>query len=203
MFTGLVEELGHLVALDGDDDFVRLRIRGPLVTSDAQLGDSISVNGVCLTATELPGDGTFAVDVMGESMRRSALGRLAVGDAVNLERAMALGDRLGGHIVQGHVDAVAPLLERRVEGEWHVLRFALPRDVAPLLVEKGSITVEGVSLTVSAVSEPGAAEGWFEVSLIPATLRETTLGALEAGDHVNLETDIVARHVERLLAFRD
>lgn len=201
MFTGLIEELGRVIALEGDDRFVRLRVAGPLVTSDASLGDSIAVNGVCLTATDLPGDGTFACDVMGESMRRTALGRLAAGMPVNLERAMALGDRLGGHVVQGHVDAVAELLGRRDEGEWRVLRFSLPPQAAPLVVEKGSIAVDGVSLTVSAAGEPDLADAWFEVSLIPATLRETTLGTLERGQVVNLETDMLARHVQRILAF--
>lgn len=202
MFTGLVEEIGSVVALDASDpQLTRLHLRGPLVTSDASTGDSISVSGVCLTVTELPATGEFTVDVIGETLARTSLRDLAVGSAVNLERAMALGDRLGGHIVQGHVDATAALRETRTQDDWRVLRFELPAVAAPLVVEKGSITVDGVSLTVSAVSPPRADDAWFEVSLIPATLRETTLGALEAGSIVNLETDILARHVERLRAF--
>lgn len=201
MFTGLIEEVGTVTTIEQRDDLVRLGIRGPLVTSDAGLGDSISVNGVCLTVTELPGDAVFVVDVIGETLSRSSLGAVAVDSGVNLERAAAVGDRLGGHIVQGHVDAMSALLERRHEGEWEVFRFDLAASAAPLVVEKGSITVDGTSLTVSAVSEPSAASGWFEVSLIPVTLRETTLGTLSEGDTVNIETDLVARHVERLLAF--
>ncbi|GGA56283.1 riboflavin synthase subunit alpha [Pseudoclavibacter endophyticus] len=201
MFTGLVEEVGTVVAIERAGDLVRLRIHGPVAAGGASLGDSIAVSGVCLTVTELPGDGAFAVDVIGETLNRSSLGAVAEGGAVNLERAMALGDRLGGHIVQGHVDATAALVERRDEGEWRVLRFELPAPAAPLVVEKGSITVDGVSLTVSAVTPATAPAQWFEVSLIPATLRETTLGAVGSGALVNLETDLVARHVERLLAF--
>lgn len=202
MFTGLVEEVGTVVAKqDLGEGLVRLRVRGPVVTSDAGLGDSISVSGVCLTVTELPGDGVFAVDVIGETLVRSSLHALEVDSRVNLERAMALGDRLGGHIVQGHVDAVAALRSTRAEGEWRVLRFELPAPAAPLVVEKGSITVDGVSLTVSAVTPPRASDAWFEVSLIPATLRETTLGDVTTGSVVNVETDILARHVERLRAF--
>ena len=201
MFTGLVEACGEVVALDPHDGLVRATIHGPRVTADAALGDSIAVNGVCLTVTDLAGDGAFTVDIIGETLRRSTLGTLVPGARVNLERALALGDRLGGHLVQGHVDAVAPLVKRRTEGEWQVLRFALPESIAPLVVAKGSITVHGVSLTVSAVSAPHDADAWFEVSLIPATLRDTTLGALEHGQSVNLESDLVARHLERLAAF--
>ena len=203
MFTGLVESLGTVRSLTREGDLVRMRVAGDTVTLDAALGDSIAVNGVCLTVTELPGDGTFAADVMGETLDRSSLGALRAGSPVNLERALAAGDRLGGHLVQGHVDATAELLERRDAGEWHVFRFELPEAVAPLVVEKGSITVDGVSLTVSAVTPPRARQAWFEVSLIPVTLRDTTLGALEPGARVNVETDLVARHVARLLAFRD
>lgn len=202
MFTGLVEEIGSVVAVDAaTPGLTRLHLRGPLVTSDAALGDSISVSGVCLTVTDLPSAGEFIVDVIGETLTRSTLGALAVGSHVNLERAMALGDRLGGHIVQGHVDATGEVLETRVDGDWRVIRMSLAADAAPLVVEKGSITVDGVSLTVSAVSEPRDEAAWFEVSLIPATLRETTLGALEVGVNVNVETDILARHVQRLREF--
>ena len=192
MFTGIVEEKGTVAALDRLDDAVRLTIRGPLVTSDAAHGDSISVNGCCLTVAEL-GDGTFAADVMAESLARTSLGDLAEGAAVNLERAVAAGARLGGHIVQGHVDGTATLLDRTPSEHWEVVRFSLPADLARYLVEKGSITVDGVSLTVVEVGDD-----WFSVSLIPTTLAETTLGARQPGDRVNLEVDVLAKYVERL-----
>lgn len=202
MFTGLVEEKGVVVATTELGDSVRLTVRGPVVTSDAAPGDSISVNGCCLTVTDLPGDGTFGADVMRESLDRTALGALTVGAPVNLERAMAAGGRMGGHIVQGHVDGTATLLDRTRSEHWEVLRFSLPSDLSRYLVEKGSVTVSGVSLTVvEVVDVPGAGltEPWFSVSLIPTTLAETTLGALRPGDRVNLEVDILAKYVERLL----
>ena len=201
MFTGLVEEKGTVTALDQLGDAVRLTIRGPVVTSDAAHGDSISVNGCCLTVAELHGD-AFSADVMAESLARTSLGDLETGSEVNLERAVAAGARLGGHIVQGHVDGTGRLLDRTTSDNWDVLRFSLPADLARYLVEKGSITVEGVSLTVVEVTD-GATEddeAWFSVSLIPTTLADTTLGGLTAGDRVNLEVDVLAKYVERLLA---
>ena len=205
MFTGLVEEKGTVTALDQLGDAVRLVIRGPVVTSDAAHGDSISVNGCCLTVAKLDGD-TFAADVMAESLARTSLGDLVAGSEVNLERAVAAGARLGGHIVQGHVDGTAQLIDRTssessASQNWDVLRFALPADIARYLVEKGSVTVDGVSLTVvEIVDASGPDEAWFSVSLIPTTLTDTTLGALEPGDRVNLEVDVLAKYVERLLA---
>ncbi|WP_375003394.1 riboflavin synthase [Aeromicrobium sp. CTD01-1L150] len=210
MFTGLVEEKGTVVALDDLGDAARLTVRAPLVTSGAGHGDSISVNGCCLTvavpsiAAAQPG--TFSADVMAESLARTSLGSLDVGDEVNLERAVAAGGRLGGHIVQGHVDGTGRLLSRESAEHWDVLRFSLPEDLARYVVEKGSITVDGTSLTVVEVADappgPGAADNagaWFSVSLIPTTLADTTLGGLAVGDRVNLEVDILAKYVERLL----
>ncbi|MFZ0139904.1 MAG: riboflavin synthase [Aeromicrobium sp.] len=200
MFTGLVEEKGTVTALDQLGDAARLTIRGPLVTTDAAHGDSISVNGCCLTVAALDGD-AFSADVMAESLTRTSLGDLEPGSEVNLERAMAAGDRMGGHIVQGHVDGTASLIDRTPSENWHLLRFSLPADLARYLVEKGSITVDGVSLTVVEVVDAAAgAEAWFSVSLIPTTLTDTTLGSRMPGDRVNLEVDILAKYVERLLA---
>ena len=193
MFTGLVEEQGSVVDIESLGDSVRLTLRGPLVTSDASHGDSIAVNGCCLTVTDLDGD-TFTADVMEESLRRTSLSDLSVGSPVNLERAVAAGARLGGHIVQGHVDGVGSLLERTPSEHWDVLRFSLPEELARYLVEKGSITVSGVSLTVVDVTDDT-----FSVSLIPTTLADTILGTIAPGDRVNLEVDIVAKYVERLL----
>ncbi|BDI21558.1 riboflavin synthase [Herbiconiux sp. L3-i23] len=201
MFTGIIEEQGTVTELvPGSDGSARLVVQAPLAVSDAGHGDSISIGGVCLTVVD-QGPDWFAADVMGQTLAVSSLGSLAVGDRVNVERAMQAGARLGGHIVQGHVDGSAALLSRSDQGSWHVLRFSLPRDLAPLVVDKGSIAVAGVSLTVSAVSAPTEPEQWFEVSLIPETLAATTLGALEVGGAVNLETDVLARHVQRLAAF--
>lgn len=196
MFTGIVVERGVVVALTELADAARLSIRGPQVTVDAALGDSISVNGVCLTIAELADD-VFTADVMAESLRRSSLGSLSEGALVNLEAALRPVDRMGGHIVQGHVDAVTTLLSRDPAEHWEVVRFALPADLAGYVVEKGSITLDGVSLTVSALGPD-----WFEVSLIPTTLAETTLGIRGPGDSVNVEVDIVAKYVERLLGRR-
>ncbi|MBB6121475.1 riboflavin synthase [Nocardiopsis algeriensis] len=202
MFTGIVEELGEVVSLEPAGtagEAVLLTVRGPLVSSDAGHGDSIAVNGVCLTVVGR-GEGTFTADVMKESLDRSSLGSLAPGSPVNLERATPADGRLGGHIVQGHVDGTARLLSRNPGDNWDVLRFSLPAELSRYVVEKGSITVDGTSLTVSAVSEPGATEEFFEVSLIPETLRATTLGALTTGATVNLEVDVVAKYVERIAA---
>ncbi|MET8085754.1 riboflavin synthase [Micromonospora sp. NPDC005237] len=197
MFTGIVEELGEIVrvtATAGDSALVA--VRGPLVTSDARHGDSIAVNGVCLTVVDAA-DGIFTADVMGETLRRSALGALRPGDPVNLERAAALGSRLGGHLVQGHVDGVGELISREPAEQWETVRFRLPAALARYVVEKGSITIDGVSLTVA---EVGADE--FAVGLIPTTLKLTTLGAKGVGDPVNLEVDVLAKYVERLLGAR-
>ncbi|MGQ2913112.1 riboflavin synthase [Aeromicrobium sp.] len=206
MFTGLVEEKGVVTAIESLGDSVRLSVRGPVVTADATHGASISVNGCCLTVMDQSsqeGDGdVFSADVMAESLDRTSLGGLEVGDEVNLERAMQAGARMGGHIVQGHVDGTGSLIDRTPSEHWDVLRFSLPAELARYLVPKGSITVQGVSLTVVEVSEPRAAEPFFSVSLIPTTLADTTLGTLAPGDRVNLEVDVLAKYVERLLAAR-
>jgi riboflavin synthase len=196
VFTGIVEELGSIVAVEPQPDAVRLRIRGPLVTSDAVHGASIAVNGVCLTVVDLA-DGEFTADVMQETLDRSSLGALATGSRVNLERPVTLEARLGGHLVQGHVDGVGRILERRPSEHWEVVRVSLPDDLGRYVVEKGSITVDGISLTVVE-----AARDWFSVSLIPTTLELTTLGAKTVGDPVNLEVDVVAKYVERLTQWR-
>lgn len=194
MFTGIVEELGDVVALDPGADSARLTLRGPLVTSDATHGASIAVNGVCLTVVEHTG-GEFTVDVMAETLNRSSLGALQPGDRVNLERAMAASSRFGGHIVQGHVDGTAGILERVPGDRWELVRLTLPAGLGRYVVEKGSITVDGVSLTVASVDDDS-----FTVSLIPTTLELTTLGRKAVGDPVNLEVDVLAKYVERLLA---
>lgn len=193
MFTGIVEELGAVGSIDRAAESAVLRIEGPLVASDAVDGASIAVNGVCLTVTSHDADG-FSVDVMPETLSRSCLGALRPGDPVNLERAMAASSRFGGHIVQGHVDGTATVTERVPGDRWEVVTFTLPPGLARYVVEKGSITVDGVSLTVSAV-----APETFSVSLIPTTLEHTTLGRKQVGDPVNLEVDVLAKYVERLL----
>lgn len=202
MFTGIVEELGEIVAYEQLTDAARLTIRGKLVTSDAGHGDSIAVNGVCLTVVDVIDD-TFTVDVMGETLRRSSIGGLGPGARVNLERAAAVNSRLGGHIVQGHVDGTGTILTRTPGENWEVVRISLPDALAKYVVEKGSITVNGISLTVSGLgrTETPAADGardWFEVSLIPTTLDLTDLGGATAGAVVNLEVDVIAKYVERL-----
>lgn len=205
MFTGIVEELGALESIQTEGDSARLRIRGPLVTSDVGHGDSISVNGVCLTVTDWDPGAHFDADVMAETLDRTALGQLIPGDPVNLERAMRADGRFGGHIVQGHVDGTGVMVSRVEHEHWHVMRFALPDVLVRYIVEKGSITVSGISLTVSAVSDleetrdAVASESWFEVSLIPTTLESTTLGGLQPGAAVNIEVDVLAKYVERLL----
>ncbi|WP_371483149.1 riboflavin synthase [Kitasatospora sp. NBC_00315] len=209
MFTGIIEELGEVVSIEEIGDSSRIRLRGPVVCQGAHHGDSIAVNGVCLTVVDTPeqlasDSAEFTADVMAETLKRSSLGALGTGSRVNLERAMALGARLGGHLVQGHVDATGALLGREpgdpdAEGlpRWEVLRFSLPQSISRYLVEKGSITVDGVSLTVVE-----AARDSFTVSLIPATLALTTLGTKVVGDPVNLEVDVLAKYVERLLESR-
>jgi riboflavin synthase len=196
MFTGIVEELGEVVALEHGTDSARLRVRGPLAASDASHGDSIAVNGVCLTVVDVR-DGAFTADVMAETLDRSALASLAPGDPVNLERALRADARLGGHVVQGHVDGVGQVLARTPGERWEVVRVGLPEPLRPYVVEKGSIAVDGTSLTVSAVLDDA-----FEVSLIPATLAATTLGRRAVGDLVNLEVDVLAKYVERQVAAR-
>lgn len=200
MFTGIIEEVGTITAVTMNDGAATITVRAPLATSDASHGDSISIGGVCLTVVG-QGPDWFVADVMAETLRASTIGTLTTGDAVNIERAARVDSRLGGHIVQGHVDGTATMLSRVEGSAWRVLRFSLPGDLAPLVANKGSIAVSGVSLTVSAVSDHAEAEQWFEVSLIPETLSATTLGTIKVGDAVNLETDILARHVERLLSF--
>ncbi|WP_411133150.1 riboflavin synthase [Streptomyces sp. C10] len=193
MFTGIVEELGEIVAVENLGDASRFRLRGPVVTEDAKHGDSIAVNGVCLTVVDTA-DGEFTADVMAETLNRSSLGALAAGSRVNLERPMALGGRLGGHLVQGHVDGTGTILERTPGEHWEIVKIALPAALSRYVVEKGSITVDGVSLTVV-----DAADDYFTISLIPTTLALTTLGIKKAGDPVNLEVDVLAKYVERLL----
>jgi riboflavin synthase len=197
MFTGIVEELGEVTGRDLLADAARLTIRGPLVTADAGHGDSIAVNGVCLTVVDLLPDGRFTADVMAETLNRSSLGQLQVGSRVNLERAAAVNSRLGGHIVQGHVDGTGLVVARSPSEHWEVVRIEIPAAVARYVVEKGSITVDGISLTVSGLgAEP---RDWFEVSLIPTTRELTTLGRAPVGTQVNLEVDVIAKYVERLM----
>lgn len=198
MFTGIVEELGEVTARDVLADAARLTIRGAVVTADAGHGDSIAVNGVCLTVAELLPDGRFSADVMGETLNRSNLGALQVGSRVNLERAAAVNSRLGGHIVQGHVDGTGRIVARTPSEHWEVVRIEVPPEVARYVVEKGSITVAGVSLTVSGLG--GEPRDWFEVSLIPTTRELTTLGGAPVGTQVNLEVDVIAKYVERLMS---
>jgi riboflavin synthase len=200
MFTGIVEEIGVVTDVQPSGDGVRLTVRAPQAVSDAAHGDSISISGVCLTVVD-QGDDWFTADVMRQTLDMSTLSRVAASASVNVERATRAHGRLGGHIVQGHIDGTGEVLEVRRGAEWRVLRLSLPAHLAPLVVDKGSIAVDGVSLTVSAVSPAAGPVHWFEVSLIPETLEATTLGALGAGDEVNLETDILARHVQRLLSF--
>ncbi|WP_407554188.1 riboflavin synthase [Streptomyces sp. Pv4-95] len=193
MFTGIVEELGEVVAVEKLADASRFRLRGPVVTEDAGHGDSIAVNGVCLTVVDTA-DGEFTADVMAETLNRSSLGALATGSRVNLERPMALGGRLGGHLVQGHVDGTGTITERVPGENWEIVKVSLPAALTRYVVEKGSITVDGVSLTVVE-----AAQDYFTISLIPTTLALTTLGIKKVGDPVNLEVDVLAKYVERLL----
>ena len=200
MFTGIVEEVGRVVGKSVRPDAVRLQIRGPLVTSDASPGDSIAVNGVCLTVVQVLPDGQFTTDVMAETMHRSTLRDIDERPEVNLERAVPVNRRLGGHIVQGHVDGTGEVISRTQSGHGHVLRISLPPQLARYVVEKGSIAVDGVSLTVSGVGRDSVGQDWFEVSLIPTTLSETTLAGVPPGGPVNLEADVIAKFVERLMA---
>ena len=192
-----------MVGRDDLGDSARLAIRGPVVTADAGHGDSIAVNGVCLTVVEVTPGGEFTADVMNETLRRSSLRDVGVGSRVNLERAAALGSRLGGHIVQGHVDGTGQVIARAPSEHWEVVRIALPAPLARYVVEKGSVTVDGVSLTVSGLADSNTAgyqgDHWFEVSLIPTTLGLTTLGRAPVGTAVNIEVDVIAKYVERML----
>jgi len=197
VFTGLVEEIGEIVAVEASGDGTRLTVRAPLAVEDAQHGASIAVSGVCLTVVGWGSD-WFAADVMRETVDVTTIGAKSPGARVNVERALRADDRLGGHIVQGHVDGTSEVLDVRPGDAWRVIRFALDPEHAPLVTKKGSITVDGVSLTVS-----DAGTDWFEVSLIPETLEATTLGALAVGDRVNIETDILARHIARLIRFQE
>ncbi|MFC0849489.1 MULTISPECIES: riboflavin synthase [Streptomyces] len=196
MFTGIVEELGEVTAVEKLGDSSRFRLRGPVVTEGARHGDSIAVNGVCLTVVET-GDGEFTADVMEETLKRSSLGALDVGSRVNLERPMAVGGRLGGHIVQGHVDGTGAIVARTPSENWEIVKVSLPAELSRYVVEKGSITVDGVSLTVV-----DAGPDYFTISLIPTTLALTTLGLKQPGDPVNLEVDVIAKYVERLMGAR-
>jgi len=205
VFTGIVEELGEVVALEKLGDAARLTVRGPLVTADAARGDSIAVNGVCLTVTARSA-GTFTADVMGETLSRSGLGVLAPGAVVNLERPMRLDGRLGGHLVQGHVDGTGTIIARSPAPRWEVVRIGMAPGLPRYIIQKGSVAVDGISLTVSATGSGGAdprddpdQPGWFEVSLIPETLERTTLGRKQPGETVNLEVDMIAKYVEKLL----
>jgi riboflavin synthase len=195
MFTGIVEELGEVRSVEKRADVVRLTVSGTTAVEGVVDGDSLAVNGVCLTVVDVQPSGRVGFDVMPETLQRSSLGAVRAGAHVNLERAMRADGRLGGHIVAGHVDGTAPVLERRPGQNWEVVRLGLPRDLERYVVHKGSVTVDGVSLTVS-----GLGDGWFEVSLIPTTLELTTLGRKQPGEIVNLEVDVIAKYVERLLA---
>ncbi len=194
MFTGIVEELGQVAKLETLADAVRISITGPLVVSDAKIGDSISVNGVCLTVTEKTAD-SFSADVMQETLNRSTLGQLVAGSKVNLERPVTLATRLGGHLVQGHVDGMGKIISREKSDNWDVVTIEPNPELLKYIVEKGSITVDGTSLTVASVNDKV-----FTVSLIPETLAKTTLGLVNPGDRVNLEVDVMAKYVEKLMA---
>ena len=211
MFTGIVEEFGRVVRLETNEDCARLTVEAPTVTQDASLGDSISVNGCCLTVAAMHGS-TFTADLMAETLTRTTLCSQAPGDPVNLERALRATDRLGGHIVQGHVDATAEVLDRSHGEHWDLLRVGLPREIARYVAVKGSVALDGVSLTVVDVEDaqhdapdasptPGAGAS-LSVGLIPETLRRTTLGRRRPGERVNLEVDVMAKYAERLLGAR-
>jgi riboflavin synthase len=197
MFTGIVEELGKVKAIDKLADAIRLTIEGPLVVSDLKRGDSIAVSGTCLTAVEHDAN-TFTADVMLETLRLTSLDGIAVGDPVNLERAMTAATRFGGHVVQGHVDGVGRIISREPSENWEVVRVQVPQQLMKYVVLKGSITIDGVSLTVNEVGPD-----FVGLSLIPETLKLTTLGSKQPGDKVNIEADVMAKHIERLLEARN
>ena len=199
MFTGIVAELGEVAAIEQYGDAARLTIRGS--TEGVSAGESIAVNGVCLTVADI-WDQTFTADVMGETLDRSSLGALTPGAPVNLEQSVRLADRLGGHLVQGHVDGTGTIISRTPTAHWDQVRISLPASISRYVVHKGSIAVDGISLTVSALGPPGDGhdgDSWFEVCLIPETLKRTTMGARQPGEVVNLEVDVIAKYVERLL----
>jgi len=196
MFTGIIEELGSVSAVEKLDDSIRLKVSGKLVSSDLSQGESIAVNGVCLTAAQLTEDG-FVADVMLETLNRSSLSGIQVGDRVNLERAMSGAGRFGGHVVQGHVDGVAEIISREPSANWEIVKVRIPKELAKYVVHKGSITFDGVSLTVNEI-----VDDVVSLSLIPETLRLTTLGSKVVGDKLNVEADILAKHVEKLIEAR-
>lgn len=196
MFTGIIEELGTVAKIETLPDSIRLQIKGDLVSSDLSRGESISVNGVCLTAAELTSDG-FIADVMLETLNRSSLSGIAQGDRVNLERAMSGTGRFGGHVVQGHVDGVAEIISREPSANWEVVKVKIPSDLSKYVVHKGSITFDGISLTVNDITGDTVS-----LSLIPETLRLTTLGNKKVGDKLNVEADILAKHIEKLIEAR-
>ncbi len=208
MFTGIIEELGTVVSIESQADAIRLTVRGPLATSDVNRGDSISVGGTCLTAVEIDKSaGTFTADVMNETLRLTSLQGIKVGDRVNLERAMTAATRFGGHVVQGHVDGVGHILSIEPSENWSWVRIAIPAELMKYVVLKGSITLDGVSLTVNELSEATGSEpdkqgSYVGVSLIPETLALTTFGVKQPGDLVNVEADVMAKHIERLLEAR-
>jgi riboflavin synthase len=193
MFTGIIEEIGHVDRIVRDDSGARIAIGAGRVLTGTRVGDSISVDGICLTAVRL-GESSFEVDCSAETLRRTTLGRWRSGTPVNLERALEVGSRLGGHIVQGHVDGVGELVERRPEGDSVMMRFSYPPELGRHIALKGSIAVSGVSLTIAALGDD-----WFEVAIIPATLEWTTLGTMAVGESINLETDMLAKYLERIL----
>jgi riboflavin synthase len=197
MFTGIIEELGKVVAIEEQPDALRLTISGPLVTSDIKRGDSISCSGVCLTAIEIE-NGTFTADVMKETLRLTSLDGVKVGDPINLERAMTMQTRFGGHHVQGHVDGVGHFISREKSDNWDWVRIQVPKELMKYVVLKGAITLDGISLTVNELGED-----YVGLSLIPETLRLTTLGYKSQGDKVNVEVDVMAKHIERLIEMRN
>ena len=202
MFTGIISGMGRIEAIDAtpETDSVILRILAPHHTENLDLGGSIAINGVCLTATSIAGD-TLSLDVMGETLRHTTIGALEVGEAINLERCVQAGGRLDGHVVQGHVDGVGELVEHESLGAWDRFRFAIPFELAKYVAKKGSIAIDGISLTVTEVSPASTKDQWFEVGIIPTTLRETTLGQRVLGSAVNLEVDVMAKYAERLVSF--
>ena len=196
MFTGIIEELGTVASVEVLPDSIRLAIKGDLVRKDLSQGESISVNGVCLTAAEVTSDG-FIADVMLETLNRSSLSGISQGESVNLERAMSGAGRFGGHVVQGHVDGVAEIISREPSANWEVVKVKIPAELSKYVVHKGSITFDGVSLTVNDISD-----NTVSLSLIPETLRLTTLGTKQVGDKLNVEADILAKHIEKLIEAR-
>lgn len=202
MFTGIIQTRGTITDISQtSDDTLAMTIRAPKVLTDVSRGDSIAIDGVCLTVTDF-NDETFTADVMVQTLNLTSLGTKSSGDEVNVEPAMAVTDRFGGHIVQGHVEAVGTVVEIEPDDKWTRMRISLPEHLAPYLIDQGSITVNGISLTVAQVSEPGTVEHYFDIFLIPETLEATTLGIADVGTVVNLETDLLARHIARMIQFQ-